>query len=254
MQYFNIIELSLFEFIFLTIIILIASFVRGFSGFGFSASSVSLLSFILPPKEIVPIILILEIVASFFMIPSIWNKINWRFVLYLLIGVIIGTPFGVSLLASLKPRIMHLIISITVLIFAILLLKGYTNKKLNHNFSKFIVGSVAGTVNGFGTLAGLPIALYLLIIAAEPAVIRASLAALFFFTDAYALILGYFNELINLKIIYRSIPLLFIIPIGVSIGTRFFKDSSNENYKRYVLYFLILISFFGLIRTIFPLI
>ena len=99
----------------------------------------------------------------------------------------------------------------------------------------------------FGTLAGLPIALYLLIIAAEPAVIRASLAALFF-TDMYALILGYFNEIVNFKSLYRSLPLLFIIPIGVSLGTRLFKDSSRNDYKKYVLYFLIIISFFGLTK------
>ena len=174
------IDLSFFEFMFFCGIILFASTVRGFSGFGFSASSVSLLSFILPPKEIVPIILLLEIIASFFMIPSIWKKINWKFVLYLLIGVSIGTPFGIHLLSILEPKITHLIISITVLVFAVLLLRGYKNKKLNHNISKFFVGATAGTVNGFGTLAGLPIALYFLIIAAEPAVIRASLAALFF--------------------------------------------------------------------------
>ena len=36
MEYLNIIELSLLEFIFFVLIILLASFVRGFSGFGFS--------------------------------------------------------------------------------------------------------------------------------------------------------------------------------------------------------------------------
>ena len=248
MEYLQIVDLTLFEFTFFCGIILLASFVRGFSGFGFSASSVSLLSFILPPKEIVPIILLLEIVASFFMIPSVWKKINWRFVLFLLLGVSVGTPIGINLLAYLEPRITHFIISITVLIFAFLLLKGYKNTNLNHNLSKFFVGGIAGTVNGFGTLAGLPIALYLLIIAAEPAVIRASLAALFFFTDMYALILGYFNEIVNFKSLYRSLPLLFIIPIGVSLGTRLFKDSSRNDYKKYVLYFLIIISFFGLAK------
>ena len=131
-----------------------------------------------------------------------------------------------------------------------MLLKGYKNKKLNHNVSKFFVGGIAGTVNGFGTLAGLPIALYFLIIAAEPAVIRASLAALFFFTDAYALVLGYFNDIINLKVFYRSIPLFFIVPIGVSIGTKFFKNSSKKDYKKYILYFLIIVSVFGLIRAL----
>ena len=250
MELLELVDLELKDFIFFCSVILLASFVRGFSGFGFSASSVSLLSFILPPKEIVPIILLLEIIASFFMIPSIWKKINWKFVLYLLLGVLLGTPLGIHLLSILDPKITHLIISLTVLIFAFLLLKGYKNKKLNHNLSKFFVGSVAGTVNGFGTLAGLPIALYLLIIAAEPAVIRASLAALFFFTDFYALILSYFNDILNLSVIYRTLPLIFIIPFGVSFGTKLFKGSSKENYKRYVLYFLIIVSIFGLLRVL----
>ena len=251
MEFLSLINLSLENFVFFCSIILLASFVRGFSGFGFSASSVSLLSFILPPKEIVPIILLLEIIASFFMIPSIWNKINWKFVFYLLLGVIFGTPFGVKLLSVLEPSITHLFISITVLFFAFFLLKGYKNKKLNNNISKFLVGSIAGAVNGFGTLAGLPIALYLLIIVAEPAVIRASLAALFFFTDFYALILSYFNNILNLEVFYRTFPLIFLVPIGVFLGTKLFKESSKENYKRYVLYFLIIVSIFGLIRSLF---
>ena len=183
------------------------------------------------------------------MIPSIWNKINWKFVFYLLLGVIVGTPFGVHLLSILDPKVTHLIIAITVLIFAILLLRGYKNKNLNHNISKFFVGTTAGTVNGFGTLAGLPIALYFLIIAAEPAVIRASLAALILFTDLYALFLGYFNDILNYTVIYRTLPLVLIVPFGVSIGTRLFTGSSKENYKKYVLYFLILISIFGLIKV-----
>ena len=248
MEYLETINLSFLEFLFFCSVILFASLVRGFSGFGFSASSVSLLSFILPPIEIVPIILLLEIIASFFMIPSIWNKINWKFVLFLLLGVLFGTPLGIHLLSVLQPKLTHLIISITVLIFAFLLLRGYKNRDINHNLSKFFVGVIAGTVNGFGTLAGLPIALYFLIIAAEPAVIRASLAALFFFTDFYALLLAYFKDILDYKIIYRTLPLILVIPIGVYIGTKLFTGSSKENYKKYVLYFLILVSIFGIIR------
>ena len=250
MAFLDSIDLGLIEFTFFCSVILFASIVRGFSGFGFSASSVSLLSFILPAKEIVPIILLLEIIASFFMIPSIWKKINWKFVVYLLLGVALGTPYGVYLLSKLEQNITHFIISATVLVFAGLLLSGYKNTKLNLNISKFFVGTVAGIVNGFGTLAGLPIALYFLIIAAEPAVIRASLAALFFFTDFYALILAYFNNILKFEVLYRTLALIFIVPIGVSIGTKFFKESSKESYKKYVLYFLIIISIFGLIRSL----
>ncbi len=250
MEYLETINLSLPHFIFFCGVVFLASFVRGFSGFGFSASSVSLLSFILPPKEIVPIILLLEIIASFSMVPSIWKKINWKFVTFLLMGVLVGTPLGVHLLKVLEPEITHLMISITVLFFAVMLLKGYKNKNLNHNVSKFFVGIIAGTVNGIGTLAGLPIALYFLIIAAEPAVIRASLAALFFFTDVYALILSYLNNILDPAAVFRTVPLMLIVPIGVSFGTKLFKGSSKENYRKYVLYFLIIVSIFGLIRSL----
>ena len=250
MEFFEAIDLTIGNFIFFCGVILIASFVRGFSGFGFSASSISLLTFILPPVEIVPIILLLEVIASFFMIPSIWGKINWKFVIYLLFGVIFGTPIGVKLLSILEPKLMHIVISLTVIFFAIMLLKGFKNKKLNQNFSKFFVGVVAGAANGFGTLAGLPIALYFLIIAVEPAVIRASIAALFFFTDSYALILTFFSGLLELSFLYRTFPLIFIVPVGVFMGTRLFKGSTKESYKKYVLYFLIVVSIFGLIKSV----
>ena len=96
----------------------------------------------------------------------------------------------------------------------------------------------------------MPIALYFLIIAIEPAVIRASIAALFFFTDSYALILTYFSGLLELSFLYRTFPLIFIVPVGVFMGTRLFKGSTKESYKKYVLYFLIIVSIFGLIKSV----
>ena len=51
-------------------------------------------SFILPAIEIVPIISNLEVLVSIFMIPYIWNKIDWKFVFQILIGITIGSPIG----------------------------------------------------------------------------------------------------------------------------------------------------------------
>ena len=55
---------------------------------------------------------------------------------------------------------------------------------------------------------------------------------------------------LNYKVILRTLPLFFIVPIGVFLGTKLFTESSKENYKKYVLYFLILVSIFGLIRVL----
>ena len=115
------------------------------------------------------------------MIPYVWNKIDWNFVFKLLIGIAIGSPVGLYLLKYLSPETTHLYVCLIVIFFSLLLMKGYTNRNINNNQSKIFTGVISGTLNGLTTLGGMPVALFLLVTSIQPAVIRGSLAALFFF-------------------------------------------------------------------------
>jgi len=243
-------QLSLVEVYFIIFTVFIASIIRGFNGFGFSATCISGFSFILPAIEIVPIILILEVIISIFMAPYIWNKIDWNFVLRLLIGIIVGSPIGLYLLKHLNPETTHLSVCLLIIFFSILLMKGYSNQKINNNYGKIFTGIVSGILNGLTTLGGMPVALFLLITSIQPAVIRGSLAALFFLTDIYAFILSFFAGIVDITTIYRIIPLIIILPIGVFIGNKFFIKSKEETYRKVVFYFLIFISILGIFRII----
>ncbi len=247
LSYFN---LSLSEFSLIIFTVFIASIIRGFNGFGFSATCISGFSFILPAIEIVPIILILEVFISIFMFPYIWNKIDWNFVFKLLIGIVIGSPIGLYLLKYLSPQTTHLYVCVIIIFFSILLMKGYSNQRINNNRSKIFTGIVSGTLNGLTTLGGMPVALFLLVTSIQPAVIRGSLAALFFLTDVYAFILSFFGGIVDMITIYRTIPLIIILPIGVYIGDKFFVKSKEALYRKVVFYFLIFISIFGILRII----
>ena len=241
-------QLSIPEIIFILFTVFVASIIRGFNGFGFSATCISGFSFILPAIEIVPIILILEVLISIFMIPYIWNKIDWSFVSKILIGIMIGSPIGLILLKYLDSEITHLSVCIIIIFFSLLLMKGYSNQNINNNFGKFLTGIVSGTLNSLTTLGGMPVALFLLVTSIQPAIIRASLAALFFLTDIYAFILSYFAGIVDWLTIYRTIPLIVILPIGVYIGNKFFVKSKEETYRKVVFYFLITVSIIGILR------
>ena len=247
LYYFDLNFLELFIIIF---IVLIASIIRGFNGFGFSAICISGFSFILPAIEIIPIILILEVLISIFMIPYVWGKINWKFVIQLFIGILIGSPIGLYLLKFLSPNITHLSICLIIIFFSILLMKGYSNKRLNNTPLKIFTGMVSGTINGLTTLGGMPVALLLLITSVQASIIRGSLAALFFLTDVYAFILSFFGGIVDIITIYRVIPLIIIFPLGVSIGNKFFKKSNEKTYRKIVFYFLIIISIFGILKVV----
>ena len=248
MDFLSYFQLSLLEIYFIIFIVFVASIIRGFNGFGFSATCISGFSFILPAIEIVPIILILEVFIRIFMIPYIWNKIDWSFVLKLLIGIAVGSPIGLYLLKYLSPETTHLYVCLIIIFFSLLLMKGYTNRNINNDQSKIFTGVISGTLNGLTTLGGMPVALFLLVTSIQPAVIRGSLAALFFLTDVYAFILSFFGGIVDMITIYRTLPLIIILPIGVFIGNKFFIKSKEQLYRKVVFYFLIVISIFGILR------
>ena len=250
MDFLSYFELSLVEIYFVVFVVFIASIIRGFNGFGFSATCISGFSFILPAIEIVPIILALEVIISIFMAPYVWSKIDWNFVFKLLIGITIGSPIGLYLLKYLSSDVTHLTVCVLIIFFSFLLMKGFENKKIDNSYAKIFTGIISGTLNGLTTLGGMPVALFLLVTSIQPAVIRGSLAALFFLTDIYAFVLSFLAGIVDITTIYRILPLIIVLPIGVYIGDKFFVKSKEETYRKVVFYFLIFISIFGVFRAI----
>ena len=184
------------------------------------------------------------------MAPYIWKKIDWSFVLKVLLGIIIGSPIGLYLLKYLSPDVTHLSICLLIIFFSFLLMNGYKNIKINNEFTKFYTGIISGVINGLTTLGGMPVALFLLVAGIQPVIIRGSLAALFFLTDIYAFGLSFFAGIVDLTTIYRTLPLIIILPLGVYVGDKFFVKSKEETYRKVVFYFLIFISIFGIFRAI----
>ena len=130
-------------------------------------------------------------------------------------------------------------------------MKGFSNKNINNDPSKILTGIISGALNGLTTLGGMPVALFLLVTSIQPTVIRGSLAALFFLTDIYAFVLSFFGGIVDMITIYRTIPLIIVLPLGVFIGNKFFIKSKEQLYRKVVFYFLIIISIIGILRIIF---
>jgi len=184
------------------------------------------------------------------MVPYIWKKIDWRFVFKILIGIIIGSPIGLYLLKYLNSQTTHLFVCLMIIFFSILLMRGYSNQKISNNYGKFFTGIFSGTLNGLTTLGGMPVAIFLLATSIQPAIIRGSLAALFFLTDIYAFGLSFFAGIVDITTIYRTLPLIIILPIGVYIGDKFFVKSNESTYRQVVFYFLIFISILGVFNAL----
>lgn len=235
-------------------ILLVASIVRGLTGFGFSALVVTGLGFIFLPTEVVVMALILEIVASIHLLPSVRKDIDWSLLLSLMVGVIVATPVGMYLLNWLEPDIMRLAISLTVLSFAVIIAVGVSRKKEGTKLVHGALGLVSGICNGAAALGGLPIVAFLLSGSTPVRSVRATLVATFFATDVYAMLFAGGHGIIGENSISLAVCALPILFIGVAIGKRLFHLAPPQVFRRLSLGLLIFIAVVGGIKASFSLV
>jgi uncharacterized membrane protein YfcA len=241
--------LGLSQLIYASIVLLVAGFVRGYSGFGFSALAVTGLSLFLLPKKIIPVILCLEVCASIHMLPKVWHKINWQLIAYLAVGAACATPFGIWILATLPEKPMRITLFLLVLGLSLVLLAGVKIANAQKGITQFSVGSVSGLFNGIAALGGLPVVLFLIAVGAEAVFLRATTVAYFLIIDTVALGSAYSHQLLNMEVLWRV--MLFILPVafGVQLGSRHFFKANPDSFKKFTLALLIGLSLSGLVKT-----
>jgi hypothetical protein len=219
-----------------------AAVVRGYSGFGFSLLAITSLSLLLPPAEIVPSIFLMEIAASLHLLPGVWRDIHWRALLWLAVGCLIGTPFGVYALATVPAQPMTMALAVFVLGAAILLAQGYALKRMPGRALTFATGTASGLFNGGFGIGGPPVILFFFSSPAGAAVGRASVIAFFLLTDVTGLAWQGWSGLITLATFWRALLFLPVLAAGIWLGNRSFKGADPAAFRRWVLRLLMLLA------------
>ena len=141
-------ELSILGWAWVAASVFAASVVRGIAGFGFSLIVTVLLTLVLPPAQIVPIVLLWEISASIGHLPFVYREVDWKSLGWLTTGMLLGTPLGVWMLACLPPEPMCAVINGTVIVFALMLLRGAKPSRSPTRLETSLIGMSGGVING----------------------------------------------------------------------------------------------------------
>jgi uncharacterized protein len=219
-----------------------AAVVRGYSGFGFSLLAITSLSLLLPPAEIIPSIFIMEVAASLHLLPSVWREVHWRALLWLALGCLLGTPFGVYALAHVPAAPMTLGLAVLVLIAAALLDRGYALERMPSPAFTFAAGTASGLFNGGFGIGGPPVILFFFSSPGGAAAGRASIIAFFLMTDVTGLAWQGWNGLISEATFWRAGLFLPPLAAGVWLGNRGFRHANPAIFRRWVLRLLMLLA------------
>lgn len=233
------------------LVVLVAAVVRGYTGFGLSALVVSGASLVLEPAKIVPTVVLLEVAASIHMLPMVWKDIDWRTLGWVSLGMVMATPIGVHLLASLPVAPMRIIISVLVLVATFLIWRGYSYRGQPSKTMKTGTGMISGLMNGAAALGGLPVVIFLLSTVAGAAISRATLVAYLFCTGVVTTTISGTRGLVTNEVLVLAGLCLIPLFIGVTLGNLQFVRAPPESFRRFALLLLVVLSILGLIRAYF---
>lgn len=239
---------ELFTLTIIWIAVFIAGIIRGYSGFGFAMVAVTSMSLVLAPAQAVPVVLILEVLASIRLIPQVWRKIDWYSLRWLLIGSFFAIPVGVYFLATIPAEPMRLFISALVLIAAILLLSGWAWRRMPGRPLILTTGVTCGLLNGAAAIGGPPVILFYLSSPAGVAVSRASIIAYFLGIDVISLVMTTIQGLVTMETLRLTAMALLPLLLGINLGSRMFKNVNEKAFRKHVLVLLIILAVIGLVK------
>ena len=79
------------RFSYCVVAVLAGAYLKGYTGFGASMLWMTSLSLVLPPLQVVPMVLMFEVVTSIALLPQIRKEVRWRSIGWLLLATWVAT-------------------------------------------------------------------------------------------------------------------------------------------------------------------
>tara|TARA_R110002074_G_C12347227_1_gene649348 strand:- start:13 stop:786 length:774 start_codon:yes stop_codon:yes gene_type:complete len=232
-------------------IVFVAFFVRGYTGFGASLIAVGLLTFIWPPARVVPVLFLLEIMASAVLLPGVWRQVQWRALSWLWVGAAVAMPVGLYVLANVPADIMSLGIAALIGVAATVLLLGVNMRFTPGRGATLATGGLVGVLNGASAIGGPPAVLFFFSNAAGIVSGRASLIAFFLVLDVIAAGFAGVQGLYDMALVARAFLLAPFMLAGAFAGAHAFGLADPETVRRAALILLICVAVFRLLGGLF---
>jgi uncharacterized membrane protein YfcA len=208
-----------------------ASVLRGFTGFGFGIAAVPLLSLALPPAEVVPLVVTLQVAVGVAGLRVAWPICDWRAVRLLLPGLFAGVPVGLLILTMLPANPVRLTIG-GIIAFSVWLI--HRGIRLPPNPSRLVslgVGTVSGVISGLASMGGPPVVVYLLALGHSAARMRATAIVYFMLSGCVSFVPMAARGMITREILIWTLASLPVLFGGSRPGTLAFVRAKPRHHR-----------------------
>ena len=224
-----------------------AGLMRGFAGVGSGMLMAPFFVHIFGPIQTVGIIILIEIVATALLLPSVHQKIEWNTIAPIGITAAVFMPVGSWLLVSLKTPTLQFGVSLVVTLSALLLMSGWRYEGRKLKTVSVGVGATSGLLMALTSLGNPPVMVYLLSSRDSAETNRANFTGYFAVTLIALIALMTFNGMISVHVLSLALALLPGFLLTTWIGSRLFIKSNEKLYRWIALSILLMAGIYGML-------
>ncbi|OGA48077.1 MAG: hypothetical protein A3G24_08005 [Betaproteobacteria bacterium RIFCSPLOWO2_12_FULL_62_13] len=228
-------------------IALAGGIVRGITGFGGALVMTPPLALLTSPSLAVPVVLLLESVAAAPMLVQTRRSVRWRAIAPILVAACATLPIGGHILVSADPHSLRRGIAAVVILFALLLLRGWRYTGAQRLGSSIGIGALSGVMLGATSLGGPPVILYLLSGPDSIATTRANLTLFVAASSLAAIAMLWTRNVFDSQALWTGLLLTPAYYGGLAAGTRAFSRFDDVRFRRLTLLLLVVVSTWVLI-------
>ncbi len=221
------------------LIVFVAAFVQGVTGFGFGIILMCFAPSLLGYQMSVGISVLLSLILSLGIIVGLKGKLNMKKIFITTIFFIIFQVGGTNLLFSLSDDTLKTSLGITLIFFAILfIVTEYGKYKVKSNrVNDAIIGGISGIAGGMLGIGGPPVVFYYQSVFEDKNDYNVNMQATFTIVNIILLMLHIHRGNITTIILEYSIVALFTLFISMWIGLKIFKKISKKLLVKIIIVF-----------------
>lgn len=233
-----------------TVIACLGMLVQAFAGFAGSLFAIPLFALFISPRLAVPAYNLVMIVVNLILVYEARKHINWKRILRMSVGGVVGIPFGAYCLANAPVQFIKLGISVMTLLFGLLFLMNVRFKIKETMPVQTICGLLSGFLGGAISESGPPVVLLGLSLEWKKEVFRATLLAYFAILSVTAIVSYYCLGLLNGHTVELSLVAVVPVVVVAMFGVVLKNKVPDVMFRKLILTIVIFVGLLGIVNSI----
>lgn len=232
------------------LIIFIAGFTQGFTGFGSALIMLPILTILSGVKTVVPLVILLGLCINVILLPQVFRHVYWKRIITLLTANVPGILVGVYILKTMSTGFLELVIGVLLVAFpSYLMSRGVPQQEVASGWV-WPVGFLSGVLGGSVGAGGPPVIIYTAMQPWSKHVIKSTLVGFFLLTSIVASVAQAAGGLVTREVLALFISGLPALVTGVLAGSYLFGKVDSGAYRKVLNVLLILLGVFMLIKAV----